>query len=118
MSVPLQERRQSVRYRVRQGLMAINPGILGPVRDISLHGMAFEYSGESLPDQKIMTLGLFATERRILINDLQVRTIRDHISENTSCFIPVIRKFRAVEFLNLTAEQEKEIQAILSDIAG
>ena len=97
--------------------MAINPGILGPVLDLSLHGMAFEYSGESLPDQQIMTIGLFATDQHTLITDLQVRTVRDHISNNTSCFIPIIRKVRAVEFLNLTMRQQKEILFILNNIA-
>jgi len=96
--------------------MAINPGILGPVLDLSLHGMAFEYSEESLSNQKIMTVGLFATEHHTLITDLQVRTIWDHISDNTSSFIPIIRKVRAVEFLNLTAPRQKEIQLILSKI--
>jgi len=113
----LQDRRQSVRYRIRQGVMAINPGILGPVLNLSLHGMVFEYSGELLPHQKIMDIGIFAAKQRILINDLQVRTIRDHIADNTSCFIPVIRKVRAVEFLNLTADQKKEIQSILNNTA-
>ncbi len=112
------ERRQSTRYRIRQGLLVINPGILGPVLDLSLHGMAFEYSGESLSNHEIMTVGLFATENHTLITDLQVRTIWDHISDNTSSFIPIIRKVRAVEFLNLTAPQQKEIQLILSNTAG
>ncbi len=96
--------------------MAINPGILGPVLDLSLHGMTFEYSGESLSNQEVMTIGLFATEQHTLITDLHVRTVRDQISDYTSCFIPVIRKIRAVEFLNLTTWQQQEIQSLLDKI--
>jgi len=96
--------------------MVINPGIVGPVLDLSLHGMAFEYSGESLSNQQVMTIGLFATEQHTLITDLRVRTVRDHIADNTSCFIPIIRKIRAVEFLDLTTSQQREIKLLLDNI--
>jgi len=95
--------------------MVINPNILGPVLDLSLHGMSFEYSGESFNNEQITTIGLFATQHRTLITDIHVRTVRDHISDNISCFMPIIRKIRAVEFLSLTMEQKEAIQTILNN---
>ena len=115
-TLSLPERRQSPRYRIVQGLMAINPGILGPVLDLSMHGMTFEYSGESLTNEQFLTIGLFSTEQHTIITDIQVRTVRDHIANNTSSFIPLIRKIRAVEFINLSPGQKRQIKSLLDTL--
>ena len=111
---PPVERRHSVRYKLQKGPLAIDPRILGPVLDLSMHGMSFEYSGEDLADTTFMDIGIFVSETETMITGLQTRTVRDHISAQSSSFIPIIRKIRAVEFLNLSCEQRRQIRHIIA----
>jgi len=111
---PPVERRHSVRHRLQKGTLAIDPRILGPVLDLSMHGMSFEYSGEDLANTTFMDIGIFASELETIITGLQTRIVRDHILTNNSSFIPVIRKIRAVEFLNLSSEQRRQIRQIIA----
>ncbi len=113
----MDERRHSIRYRLRGGPMAINPHILGPILDISLHGMLFEYSGEDLPNTPFMEIGIFVSESNTILTGIQTRTVRDHISDTCSSFIPVIRKIRAVEFLDLTKRQYHQLQQIITTLS-
>jgi hypothetical protein len=108
------ERRHSVRHKLQEGPLAIDPRILGPVLDLSMHGMSFEYSGEDLENATFMNIGIFISESKTIITGLQARIIRDHISTHSSSFIPVIRKIRAVEFLNLSPEQRRQIRQIIA----
>ncbi len=111
------DRRHSVRHKLRGGPMAINPRILGPILDISLHGMLFEYSGEDLPNTSFMEIGIFVSESKTILTGIHTRTVRDHISDSCSSFIPVIRKIRAVEFLDLTAQQKNQLRRIISSLS-
>ncbi len=97
--------------------MAINPRILGPILDISLHGMLFEYSGEDLGDTPFMEIGIFVSESKTILTGIRTRTVRDHISDTCSSFIPVIRKIRAVEFLDLTPQQQNQLRRIISSLS-
>ena len=112
------DRRHSMRHRLRGRLLAINPRILGPILDISLHGMSFEYSGEDLDDSPFMEIGIFARETKTILTGIQTRTVRDHISNTCSSFIPVIRKIRAVEFIDLTPQQQKQLRQIISTLSA
>ncbi len=111
------DRRHSIRHRLRGGPMAINPRILGPILDISLHGMLFEYSGEDLSDTPFMEVGIFVSETKTILTGIRTRTVRDHISDTCSSFIPVIRKIRAVEFLDLTPQQQNQLRRIISSLS-
>ena len=111
------DRRHSVRHKLRGGPLAINPRILGPILDISMHGMSFEYSGEDLPCTQFMEIGIFVSESQTIIPGIQTRNVRDHISNTCSSFIPVIRKIRAVEFLDLTTEQYQQLQQIINTLS-
>ncbi len=110
------ERRHSTRHRLRGGTMAINPRILGPILDISLHGMLFEYSGEDLPNTPFMKIGIFSSESKTILTGIRTRTVRDHISDTCSSFIPIIRKIRAVEFLDLSRKQYHQLQQIITTL--
>lgn len=96
--------------------MAINPRILGPILNISLHGMVFEYFGEDLDDTRFMEIGIFISESKTILTGIRTRTVRDHISDTCSSFIPVIRKIRAVEFIDLTPQQENYLRFIISSL--
>lgn len=108
------ERRHSLRHKLQEGPLAIDPRILGPVLDLSMQGMSFEYSGEDLEDAAFMDIGIFICESKTIITGLQARIVRDHISAHSSSFIPVIRKIRAIEFLNLSPEQRRQIRQIIA----
>ncbi len=94
--------------------MAIDPRILGPVLDLSMHGMSFEYSGEDLENATFMDIGIFISGSKTIVTGLQARIVRDHISTHSSSFIPVIRKTRAVEFLDLSPGQRRQIRQIIA----
>ena len=51
------ERRNHQRYQVKDGTLALNSTVLGPVLNISLGGMLFEYYSNDLADEAIVTLG-------------------------------------------------------------
>ncbi len=112
------DRRHSTRHRLRGRPLAINPRILGPILNISLHGMLFEYSGEELVDTPFMEMGIFICESKTLVTGIRTRTVRDYISDTCSSFIPVIRKIRAVEFLDLSPQQQNQLHQIISTLAA
>ncbi len=109
------ERRQSPRHSLTEGPLAINPHILGPILNLSLHGMMFEYNGDDLNNGELLDLGIFDSESKLLLTGLQTRTIRDHIIKNKNSFLPIIRKIRAVEFLAPSGEQLQQIRQIIAD---
>ena len=115
MKADLSERRQSQRHRLTEGPLAINPHILGPILDLSFHGMLFEYNGEDLDNGEIIELGIFDSESKMLLTGLRTRTIRDRILENNNSFLPIIRKIRAVEFLAPSGEQLQQIRQIIAE---
>ena len=113
-SSPHTDRRQSQRYRLQDGSLVMNSTILGPILDLSLHGMSFEYYADDLQENCPADIGIFISHSKQLITGLQTRVIRDSIIENNSSFLPVIRKARAVEFIGLSGEQRRQILQIIS----
>lgn len=112
------ERRQSPRYRLQDGALVINSTILGPILDLSLHGMSFEYYADDLEDTRPADIGIFISHSKLLLTGLQTRVIRDSVIGNNSSFLPVIRKTRAVEFICLSSEQRRGIQQIIATQAA
>ncbi len=108
------ERRQSPRYRLQDGSLVMDSTILGPILDLSLHGMSFEYYADDLKEAQPSDIGIFICHSKLLLTGLQTRVIRDSIIENNSSFLPVIRKTRAVEFVDLSREQRRQILQILA----
>jgi len=113
MKSPHSERRQSPRYRLKDGSLATSSNILGPILDLSMHGMAFEYYGEDLDDSELMEIGIFISRSKTLLSGLQGRIIRDQVIKNRSSFLPVIQKMRAIEFFDISDEQRRELRNIL-----
>jgi len=109
------ERRQSPRYRLQDGSLVINSTILGPILDLSLHGMSFEYYADDLEDARPGgDIGIFISHSKLLLTGLETRVIRDSVIGNNSSFLPVIRKTRAVEFICLSSEQRRQILQIIA----
>ena len=108
------ERRQSPRYRLQDGSLVINSTILGPILDLSLHGMSFEYYADDLEEARPSDIGIFISHSKLLLTGLETRVIRDSVIGNNSSFLPVIRKTRAVEFICLSSEQRRQILQIIA----
>jgi hypothetical protein len=107
------ERRLSPRYKLQEGSMATGISILGPILDLSMKGMSFEYYSEDLESTNSMEVGIFISSSKTLLTGLQGRIVRDHPIENKSSFLPTIQKKRAIEFLNITEEQHFKLEQIL-----
>lgn len=99
------ERRKNPRYKTKDGTLALNATVLGPVLNISMNGMLFEYYSNDLNDDPIIYLGFYAIDSEFLLTGLQCGTVRDTVVNNNFGLLPLIRKQRAVEFMNLTSAQ-------------
>ncbi len=108
------ERRQSPRYRLQDGSLVMGSTILGPILDLSLHGMSFEYYADDLQEAQPTNIGIFISHSKVLLTGLQTRVIRDSVINNNSSFLPVIRKTRAVEFIGLSSKQRRQILQIIA----
>ena len=109
----LRERRHSRRHRLRHGALVIDPRILGPVIDLSLDGMLFEYAGGTVAERLPETLGIFVSGPGILVTGLKITPVRDQVTGH-SPFLPLIHQTRAVAFHDLTREQERLLRQIIA----
>jgi len=108
-----QERRRSPRCKFQNGSLATNSNILGPILNLSMHGMAFEYCGEDLDDSEVMKIGIFIRQNKILLTGIQARLVRDQAIKDRSSFLSIIPKMRAIEFLEISDEQGHQLLKIL-----
>jgi len=108
------ERRQSQRYRLNDGSLATNSNILGPILNLSMRGMAFEYYAEDLDDSEVMEIGIFICHSKTLLTGLKARLVRDQIIKNKNSFLPAIQRMRAIEFLDISDDQRRQLHQILA----
>jgi hypothetical protein len=109
-----QDRRTFPRFRVKDGTLAINQTILGPVVDISLGGMAFEYYGNDLSDNEYENMGFYFIDSEFLLTGIRSKTIKDTVIEPNSGIMPIIRKRRSIQFIELTTEQRETIKRFIN----
>ena len=109
-----QDRRTFPRFRVKDGTLAINQTILGPVVDISLGGMAFEYYGSDLDDNELDDMGFYFIDSEFLLTGLRSKTIHDTVVEENGGIMPIIRKRRSIQFVDLTSQQRDTIKRFIN----
>ena len=109
------ERRKATRFRPKAGTMAVNTYALGSVVNISMGGLCFHYMNNSLSRTLSNTLGLFLGSDDILIDNIKIRVVSDKpFSQNASfLFSKTIIRERAIQFLNLTVAQKKELEEFI-----
>lgn len=113
MSLP-NERRHFQRFRPKDGTMAVSQHVLGPILNISMGGLSFQYI-ETIPDQEIPdTLGVFLGSDDILIEKIATRLISDTIRQTTPSFLKSSTRQRSLQFINLTDKQ----RTLLQDFIG
>ncbi|HEB49002.1 MAG TPA: hypothetical protein ENI89_00175 [Desulfobulbus sp.] len=108
------DRRNFPRYRLKEGVLVTSRHVLGPVLNLGLGGMCFEYfDGEHL-DKETLNLGIFFGQEQLLLTDIRSATVYDITLEQTEGFLPLRRKRRAIRFLDLTPGQRQAIRNLLS----
>jgi len=101
-----EDRRNHKRYRVREGAFAVHSLQLGPVTDIGMGGLAFEYIciGESVPESS--RLDIFMSNSAFHLKGIPVHTVSDVDMHTQSPFQSYMMRRCSVAFENLTDENE------------
>ncbi len=107
------ERRKSIRFRPKDGTMAINTHTLGPVINISMGGLSFRYMENASSHSPSNTLGLFLSSDDILIDKLSTRVVSDKLFSQGSSFSKSAIRQRSIQFLDLTTTQKKALQEFI-----
>ena len=94
--------------------MALNQTVFGPVIDISMNGMLFEYYGGDITDDEIMQVGLYYLDADFLLKNIKAKTVWDRTVLHTHSILPNIRKQRAVEFLTLSPSQSDMLKKFIT----
>ena len=108
------ERRQSTRFRPKDGTMAVNSHALGPVINISMGGLSFRYTGNN--DTKAITnkLGIFLGSENILIDKLPSKIIADKLISKGSSFLKTPTRECSIQFLSLSKQQRDKLTDFIS----
>lgn len=106
---PDQERRRHPRFLVKEGTLAINDQIVGPVINISLGGMAFEYYDNDMQDAPDMDMGIFFSETGFLLTNLTSEAVYEETVDSSVSFLPLIRKRTSIKFVDLTPTQRQKL---------
>lgn len=109
-----EERRKSIRYRPKDGTMAVNSYALGPIINISMGGFSFRYLEGTPVDSSSDSLGVFLGSDDILIEQLGARVVSDILISEGSAFLKTSTRLRSVQFVNLAETQRKQLQDFIS----
>jgi hypothetical protein len=111
------ERREHKRYQVHSGTyVALGPpyGKVGPMIDISLGGVSFEYA-----DRKERTdeshINIFLTEANFYLEKVPIRTILDFEISDTLAASSVATRRCGLRFEDLTPDQASQIDFFIQN---
>jgi len=113
----IRERRSFPRFLVKDLTLAINQTVFGPVVDISLGGMAFEYYSDDFKKTNHSKIGIYHMTSGFLISDVECKIIRDNVIEHREGIMPIIRKRCAVQFHQTSNEQEVQLKSFIEQHA-
>ncbi len=108
------DRRTFPRYRLKEGVLVTSRHVLGPILNLGMGGMCFEYFEGELLDNGPMDLGIFHSSERFLLSNIRSTTVYDIVLEGGEGFLPLRRKRRAIRFLDLTPGQRRAISDLLT----
>jgi len=111
------DRRNYTRFLVKDTI-AISKRIIGPVVDISLGGMAFEYYNEDFKEIEHPTIGIYYhAESGFRISEVQYKVIWDSIVHPQTAIMPLIKKRCAVQFQEVSNEQQDNFRSFIKKYA-
>lgn len=90
--------------------MVINDNALGPVINISMGGLCFQYMDDKNNAYMSDLFGIFLGSDNILIDKIKSRVISDTLETRKSSFMQTRTHLRSIQFLNLTPEQQSELE--------
>lgn len=107
--LPRTERRKFERFRPKDGTMAVNHHALGPVVNISMGGLSFQYTSRdaSMPVSNI--LGIFLGSDDLLIDKITTRVVDDRLISQGSAFLKAATRQCSIEFTTLTPSQRDNL---------
>ncbi len=112
---PEKERRQFVRFRPKGGTMAVNQHALGPVINISMGGLSFQYMGENSAKPISDILGIFLGSDNILIDRIPTKIITDKLLSHGSTFLPTSTRQRSIQFTQLSKSQQDDLEYFINN---
>ncbi len=108
------ERRKTVRYRPKDGTMAVNNHALGPIVNISMGGLSFRYLEGTSAELSSDSLGIFLGSDDILIDQLSTRIVTDRLISKGSAFLKTCTRQRSIQFTDLNKKQQTHLQEFIS----
>ena len=109
-----EERREFLRYRPKDGTMAVSSHALGPVINISMGGLSYRYLDGSSTRPSSNPLGIFLGSDDVLIDQIAIRVISDRLVSQGSDFSKAPTRQRSIQFLNLSKEQRLSLQNFIT----
>ena len=110
------ERRKEKRYRVVNGAYAVmgsKPSILGQIKDVSGHGLAFKYLADGAGRNGARQMDVFVRNNNFHMKDIPIRTVYDiELAKEDPCSTVVLRQ-QSVQFGALTEKQADQLKHLL-----
>ncbi len=113
--LPGKERRKFARYRPKGGTMAVNQHALGPVINISMGGLSFQYMGENSSKPISDILGIFLGSDNFLIDKIPTKIITDILISHGSSFLQTSTRQRSIQFTELSQSQRENLEEFISN---
>jgi hypothetical protein len=112
---PRSERRKFERYRPKDGTMAVNHHALGPVVNISMGGLSFQYTGKDSFTPTSNILGIFLGSDDLLIDKINTRVVEDRLVSQGSAFLKASTRQCSIEFTTLTSSQRSNLENFINN---
>lgn len=108
------ERRQFKRFRPKDGTMAVSDHALGPVTNISMGGLSFQYMAMASVTPILDILGIFLGSDDLLIDKIPTKVITDKMISQGSVFLKTSTRQCSIQFTNLSNSQRSNLEDFIS----
>lgn len=110
---PNKERRRFTRFIPKEGTMAVNNCALGPVVDISMRGLSFQYAAKNSAIGMTNIFGIFLGSDNILIDRIESKIISNKKLGPKTSLSQARSHQLAIQFINLSTDQQKKLAAFI-----
>ncbi len=118
------ERRQSARFKVKEGAYAISSStksneLLGQIIDISIGGLSFSYLDYENKYESIETsdIDLFISGTGFFFNNLLIKTISDIVPPDKHSFSSLPIRRRGIQFSDLSKQDKSNLNKFIRQYA-
>ena len=117
----LVERRQTKRYKVREGAFAVlmpDANKLGQIFDLGKGGLSFLYIDTGVMSDKSSELDIYVTGNKFYLPALPVHIVSEIIIPNKIPINPIVMRRQGIQFGELTSEQTAALDAFIKSYAA